>query len=115
MKDLAQPVIGSKRISAIQNRRDVLFERAPMTLLFALLRKNCFEVQFASATDKIDFMGSDVTSPLEDLPKDEECQNDGSGEICFEEGGGIGCTADGEQSDVELSDKTEDVEDKTDP
>jgi len=86
-----------------------------MTLLFALLRKNCFEVQFASATDKIDFMGSDVTSPLEDLPKDEECQNDGSGEICFEEGGGIGCTADGEQSDVELSDKTEDVEDETDP
>jgi len=67
-----------------------------MTLFFALLLKNCFEVDFASAANKIHFMRSDIASVLVELPKDEACNNDGKGEVCLEEGIGIRFAANGE-------------------
>jgi len=86
-----------------------------MTLFFALFLKNRFEIDFTSATDKIHFMRSDKASLLVDLPKDVACDDDGEGKVCLEEGIGIRFATNGEQSHVELSDKTDDVEEKTDP
>ena len=60
-------------------------------------------------------MGTDVASLLEHLPPDIECQNYWRSEIRLEKGIGIGLAANGEKSDVELSDETEDVKNETEP
>lgn len=95
--------------------RQILFHWSPVRAFLALFLKNRFEIDFTSATDKIHFGGSDPASSLENLPEEIECNNDGECEIGLEEGVGIGFATNGEQSDVKLSNETEDVEDKTGP
>jgi len=86
-----------------------------MRLFLPLFLQKCFEIQFTSATDKIHFGRSNIASVLENLPEKVEREDDGKCEIGLEEGVSIGFTTNGEQSDIELSNETEDVEDKANP
>jgi len=85
-----------------------------------------FSIKLSSESDKVDLTSSsvdinigefDTNAPLSvvQLISDEECNDDWSSKVAFEECLGIWLASNRPQSDVELGDEAEDVERETDP
>lgn len=71
--------------------------------------------ELAHVGDNIHVRGTDPQLPLAgpDLPAGVQSEDDRSGEVGFEEVLGVRLATDGEESDVELGNKTDDVEEET--
>lgn len=97
-----------------------LLPSGPSSLLCPLLVNQVLNVQVTTTSVEVDLMRSDNLSAVPDLVRDVKGQHDGSSQVAREEGihqlrGSLLLVANGGETNPELGDQNEAVENKTDP
>jgi len=84
-------------------------------LFLKILSLELCKIQVTTSTDEIHIHRPNKTSPLQNLPEEEECENNWGSKVGFKEGLSVGFAANWPHCDIELGNETEDVEKETEP